>query len=681
MKFFNKIFGWFFSIVRNISIKIKVTLLVFLPALGIISFFSFLLYDTYVYMSENRELTGMINLSVDVSYLSHQLQLERGLSAGYVTDKSEQSKIKILNQREITDQYIKDFKNKIQQINIKKYDKLYVEQIEMAVELLERLNSIRSEIDAFKYTSKDVLEFYTKTISTLIDSVLIASNISPDNNITKILLGYTNFMYAKENAGLERANGNILLRSTSFNKAAYDKFIAVIARQDVYMSSFFGQLPKNNQKSEEIMSNYDMTMSSYDELIDEYRQDIIDNAATCEFSHNASAWFDDITTKIDSLQLIEEIIAELVAEILNDNITAAKHKMMYLTVFFLSGMIFNIIFALIISSDLILRIYKIDKHLSDLAENKDLSKEIDLASHDEIGHIAVSTNTFVNTIKNIIVSLQSQNEANMNIASSLLSASTAVTDTLRTSEDLAHSNIQIGSEIGSISEDNISESQRAMKLMNAAQNELSNMQNLIDTLSNEVEKESNAEGQIAYEINELVHEAEEIKNVLTVISEIADQTNLLALNAAIEAARAGDHGRGFAVVADEVRKLAEKTQDSLGQINNTINGVVQGIIKASKTITANSEEIYKMVETADTVRKSAVELTNSMRVVASVAETSMNGSKNIDEKSKDMIEGLGQINGAISDIGGKMLNMHSYADEIEAHVKDLTEALSVFKLG
>ena len=85
--------------------------------------------------------------------------------------------------------------------------------------------------------------------------------------------------------------------------------------------------------------------------------------------------------------------------------------------------------------------------------------------------------------------------------------------------------------------------------------------------------------------------AQDINQIMSVISDIADQTNLLALNAAIEAARAGDAGRGFAVVADEVRKLAEKTMASTGDVAKAIGAIQRSAEKSAGQVEVTVRDI------------------------------------------------------------------------------------------
>ncbi|KWW21311.1 hypothetical protein AS888_17105 [Peribacillus simplex] len=166
--------------------------------------------------------------------------------------------------------------------------------------------------------------------------------------------------------------------------------------------------------------------------------------------------------------------------------------------------------------------------------------------------------------------------------------------------------------------------------------QMSNGNKDLNGLSNQIIQVKDVMLQASSEIKKLDEQANEIVNIVHLITGIAEQTNLLALNAAIESARAGEHGKGFAVVSNEVRKLAEGTKESATNIQESLlhfKSIINNSVAMMETGTKEVEEGTKVVlntrETFNETIKSYEHVSDQIQEISAITEQMAAGSQEI----------------------------------------------------
>ncbi|WP_284616359.1 methyl-accepting chemotaxis protein [Aquabacterium humicola] len=146
--------------------------------------------------------------------------------------------------------------------------------------------------------------------------------------------------------------------------------------------------------------------------------------------------------------------------------------------------------------------------------------------------------------------------------------------------------------------------------------------------------------------------SKKIADIIGTIDGIAFQTNILALNAAVEAARAGEQGRGFAVVAGEVRSLAQRSAEAAREIKALIGNSVDKVETGSRLVTDAGTTMNEIVASVQRVTDIIGEIT------AASAEQS---------------SGLGQINGAVTQLDQMTQQNAALVEESAAAAESLRE--------
>ncbi|MEH8260775.1 methyl-accepting chemotaxis protein [Aeromonas veronii] len=276
-----------------------------------------------------------------------------------------------------------------------------------------------------------------------------------------------------------------------------------------------------------------------------------------------------------------------------------------------------------------------------LQHEQDLTVTVPVIREDELGQVARALNDMVSHFRRLIGEMD-------DVAEQLSTGADALNELgLTSAEQMAQQRLETD------------QSAAAMNEMSATVNEIAQNTNSAAIAARQAENKAE-EGQAVVKetignmallsgqlqntstvLQNLAIESNNITQVMGVIRSIAEQTNLLALNAAIEAARAGEQGRGFAVVADEVRVLAQRTQNSTGEIQNTVNRLQQNATMAVDSMNIGLSEVEKtntlMLTCGISLEEivSAVDDLNNLNVqVAAAAEEQ---SKVTEEMTRSMV--------------------------------------------
>ena len=578
----------------------KMLLAICLPLLALLFFASHYAYDKYQIAGEMTQALQQLTVVNSSAQLVHELQKERGMSAGFIGSAGRKFADALPGQRQRVDEAIRNFQ--AQQRGTSH---------EQADQALSELAGIREQVSKLAIEAPRQVAFYSQLIATLLKVVDEISLRSQDAGIALQTNGYAVFLQNKERMGMERATLSNVFAKGSFTPATLQQFMSLLAAQQSYQERFRAVAsPAQLVLLEQIEKSPVMAE------VAKYEQIALGKMAQGGFGVDPERWFAVSTEKIDLLKQGEDQLYQQLFERVQVMQGESQRNFWWGALAALLCLLVTSLISWKVLRDVHLGFMALHRTFSSLVNDNDLRVRVNWQSGDELGALARDLNRFLQHLEGLLLEVRRSCEVLTRSASNsnevIAEVNEGVVRGVGQVELVATAATEMASTVAEIAR-------------NATQTSLATQQAIgrarkgdkdVDQTINAIEQVASTLNETQALVNNLHQDTESAVEALNLIKQISDRTNLLALNAAIEAARAGESGRGFAVVADEVRSLASRTQQAADDIEQMLSRLRAGASQAVVAMQSGSEQAGLSVSEAQRAGSELTDIVNEVRKVS-----------------------------------------------------------------
>ncbi|TGN14636.1 methyl-accepting chemotaxis protein [Leptospira ilyithenensis] len=316
----------------------------------------------------------------------------------------------------------------------------------------------------------------------------------------------------------------------------------------------------------------------------------------------------------------------------------------------------------------------------------DLTEKTHPDSVDELGKLQEGLNNTIDQIADVVGANQMISE---DLASSAEQMSVALGSLSANAQTQAASAEEISASIEEISAavQNVdAQSDVQAQKVEILKTQMNHLSNIIQAMGRQVGKASEDVTEITNEaqkgqasldfmrnsITKISESSQEIGSVIEIINNISEQINLLALNAAIEAARAGVYGRGFAVVADEIGKLADKTAQSIQDIDSLIQANEKEITNGTETIEATISLIQAIIKGVNSFQDLTHSIESNTKEQLAINQKVITEVDSVNEISRGIKLSMEEQKIAIGEVAQAIFSINDLTQSTAAGLEEMT---------